>query len=116
MKQLFALLAYTSLFATESFITQEEYAAQLFHNPRGIGCHLCHGEQGEGKLIARYEHKGEPKAFHPPAINTLAYTQFYNALKSRRKGMPRYFLTDDEIKALYFHLHQNDRKEDNGNQ
>jgi hypothetical protein len=112
MRQLLALLLFTSLFGAESFITREEYAAQLFHNPRGIGCHLCHGEHGEGKLIARYEHKGEQRAFHPPAINTLDFAAFYKALNTRRKGMPRYFLTDAEIRALYFYLHQNDKKAD----
>jgi hypothetical protein len=112
MKQLLALLLYTSLFGAESFITREEYAAQLYHNPRGIGCHLCHGEQGEGKLIARYEHKGEQRSFHPPAINTLGFVAFYKALSTRKKGMPRYFLTDSEIRALYFYLHQNDKKAD----
>ncbi|OQX59202.1 MAG: cytochrome C oxidase subunit III [Helicobacteraceae bacterium 4484_230] len=110
MRQLFLLLIFTSLFSAESFITQEEYAWQLYHNPRGIGCYLCHGERGEGKLIADYIHKGEKKAFHPPAINSLSYEQFSQALKRRNKGMPRYFLTIDEMHALYYYLHPEKEK------
>ena len=96
--------------ATSSFITQEEYAAQLYKNPRGIGCNLCHGDNGEGKLIAKYKHKNKPKTFRAPAINTTTYTQFYKTLNKRVVGMPRYFLTQKEIEALYLYLHRNDKK------
>lgn len=91
--------------ADESFITPQEYAAQLYHNPRGIGCHLCHGEHGEGKVIARYVDKGAEKAFTAPPINTIAYPAFAEALEGRIKGMPRYFLTSGERKTLYRYLH-----------
>lgn len=101
-----------SLFATESFITQEEYARQLYYNPRGIGCDRCHGERGEGKLVAEYAHKGKNKAFRGPAIHSLDFDSFSKALQRRKSGMPRYFLTDSEIKALYFYLqHKNRPKE-----
>mgnify|MGYP005847842037 CR=1 FL=1 len=108
----FLLLLLTPLFlhASGSFITQKEYAAQLYKNPRGIGCQLCHGERGEGRLIARYVHKKEKKAFLGPVINKLDYGDFHRALNVRKNGMPRYFLTDDEIQALYLHLHKNDAK------
>jgi len=105
MRTLALLLCVWPLFGAESFITQEEYANQLYHNPRGIGCHLCHGEKGEGRHIAHYKDKGEDKSFHPPAINSLSYDEFTQALKRRNKGMPRYFLTIDEKHALYFYLH-----------
>ena len=109
MKFLLYLTVVVSLSAKESFITPEEYAAQLYHNPRGIGCHLCHGENGEGKLIARYEHKNEKKAFAGPAINVLDFKAFYKALDSRVRGMPRYFLTEQEVRALYYYLHPKKR-------
>ena len=95
----------TTLHAEVSFITEEEYASQLYHSPRGIGCFKCHGEKGEGKLIATYRDKGEKKYFSPPAINALDLETFWRAMKTRQKGMPRYFLTDKEIKALYLYLH-----------
>ncbi len=94
-----------SLQADVSFITESEYASQLYHRPRGIGCHKCHGEQGEGKLIATYKEKGEQRSFSPPAINTLDFKAFDQAMKERQKGMPRYFLTQQEIVTLYKYLH-----------
>ena len=83
-----------------------EYASSLYKNPRGIGCHKCHGENGEGKLVAKYEHKKEQKNFIGPVINSMDFSQFYGALNVRKNGMPRYFLTEGEIKALYFYLQE----------
>jgi len=102
-------LTFTLSFA-ESFITKEEYAAGLYHNPRGVGCHLCHGEEGEGKLIARYRDKGEAKIFAGKAINKLPFRDFYLKLNSRILGMPRYYLTDTEIQTLYYYLHREEFK------
>ena len=103
----FALLflLFNSLSADVSFITESEYASQLYHSPRGIGCFKCHGEKGEGKLIATYKDKGEKKSFSPPVINQLDFKSFDTAMKKRQKGMPRYFLTQQEIKTLYMYLH-----------
>lgn len=110
MKFVLFLLTPLYLLATASFITPAEYAAQLYKNPRGIGCHKCHGENGEGRVIAKYKHKGKERSFSAPKINTVAYNEFYKALNKRKNGMPRYFLTDKEIAALYLHLHKNDKK------
>lgn len=98
-------LFFQALFSDESFITQAEYSEQLYFQPRGIGCDKCHGEKGEGKLIASYEHKNEKKEFRPPAIKDLPFEKFYEALNKRIAGMPRYFLTDGEIRTLYLYLH-----------
>ena len=111
MQYILFLLLPISLFATASFITPAEYSAQLYKNPRGIGCQKCHGDNGEGKLIANYKHKGVAKSFRGPKINTLSYGEFYKALNRRKNGMPRYFLTDKEVAALYLHLHKNDKKD-----
>ncbi len=101
-----------------SFITQMEYASMLYKNPRGIGCHKCHGEKGEGLLIAKYHDTKRikdkdgvkkvliPKEFRAPAIAKLSYERFKSALQTKQKGMPRYYLTNEEIKALYFYLQQ----------
>ncbi len=95
-----------------------EYSSLLYKNPRGIGCNKCHGEKGGGKLIARYKEsrrikEGEkiitlkvPKEFRAPAINKLPYERFKKALESSILGMPKYYLTQKEIKALYFYLQQ----------
>jgi len=108
MKVFFLLFCNVLVFAQSSFITPLEYASQLYKNPRGIGCNKCHGEKGEGLLIATYKHKGKTKEFIAPQINNVKFQKFYKVLNSRNKGMPRYFLTDGEINALYLYLHQND--------
>jgi len=83
------------LVAETTFITPMEYASQLYKNPRGIGCHHCHGDDGEGRVIATYtdRKKKKQKEFKAPAINHIKYYKFYNALNKRNRGMPRYFLT-----------------------
>ncbi len=110
MRHILFLIVPIFLYATGDFITQTEYAAQLYKNPRGIGCQLCHGERGEGRLIANYVHKKKQKSFRGPVIKTLSFKEFRKALNERKRGMPRYFLTDEEIQALYLHLHKNDKK------
>ncbi|MEA3371063.1 MAG: cytochrome c [Campylobacterota bacterium] len=88
-----------------------EYASQLYKNPRGIGCQHCHGQNGEGKLIANYVHKNEKKSFSGPAINKMDFAAFHKALNDRKRGMPRYFLTKKEVQALYLYLQENNKKE-----
>jgi len=112
MKFLLSLFILNSLLgAKEFFITPEEYAEQLYHNPRGIGCHLCHGDQGEGKIIAHFKEHNEARSFVGPAINIVSYEEFSKAVNGRKKGMPRYFLTHKEIEALYSYLHYKDEEE-----
>ncbi len=110
MKYLLFLLLPMVVFATSSFITETEYASQLYKNPRGIACGRCHGDHGEGKLIANYVHKNRKKSFVGPRINNVQYRKFYKALHERKKGMPRYYLTPKEVEALYFYLHKDDKK------
>jgi hypothetical protein len=110
---LFLLLPF-SLLAESSFITPLEYASSLYKNPRGIGCHKCHGEFGEGRVVATYEHKNEKKSFVGPVINSMDFNDFFKSLNVRKNGMPRYFLTQKEIKALYFYL-QEKKKENISN-
>ncbi len=107
MKYILFLLLPFFLFASSSFITDMEYASQLYKNPRGIGCQHCHGKYGEGKLIANYVHKKEKKSFSGPVINEMSFPAFHKALNERKRGMPRYFLTKKEIQALYLYLQEN---------
>jgi hypothetical protein len=99
------LTLFGTLLWGESFITPAEYAKRLYHNPRGIGCHHCHGEQGKGLVVARYRHKNEDRTFEGPAIDAVDFKTFSDALNERVRGMPRYFLTQNEVKALYYYLH-----------
>lgn len=107
MKQILLLTMPLLLMGLSSFITDMEYASQLYKNPRGIGCQHCHGENGEGKLIANYMHKKEKKSFRGPVINEMSFAAFYKALNERKRGMPRYFLTKKEVQALYLYLQEN---------
>jgi hypothetical protein len=108
----FVLFLALSLSHAESFITKEEYASGLYHNPRGVGCHLCHGEGGNGKLIARYRDKGEEKVFAGSAIKKLSFKEFYDKINKQIVGMPRYYLTDNEIQILYYYLHREELQRD----
>ena len=106
MKKILFLLLPLSLYSVSSFITPLEYASSLYKNPRGIGCNNCHGEYGEGKIVATYIDKKEKKSFGGSDIRDISYKDFYKTLNKRNRGMPRYFLTDGEIEALYLYLHQ----------
>lgn len=106
MKYILFLTLPFFLYAKSSFITQEEYAAQLYKNPRGIGCQHCHGDRGEGKVVAKYIHMKKEKSFAGPAIDDLEYAAFYKALNTRLDSMPRYFLTSKEVSALIFYLNK----------
>jgi len=110
MKYIFFLTIPLFLFSSSSFITPMEYASRLYKNPRGIGCQECHGNNGEGKIIANYVYKKKKKSFVGPQINNISFNEFYQVLNQRKRGMPRYFLTDEEIQALYLYLHKNDKK------
>ncbi len=110
MKYIYFLILPLFLCAKGSFITPMEYASQFYKNPRGIGCEHCHGESGEGKLVATYIHKKKKKTFEGPPINNMSFDDFYKALNVRKLGMPRYFLTKKEVEALY--LYVNEKKGD----
>ena len=106
MKYILLVFLSLSLSAESTFISPLEYASQLYKNPRGIGCENCHGNNGEGKLVAKYKHNDEDREFRGPVINTMNFKEFYIALNKRKTGMPRYFLTKKEIEALFLFLQQ----------
>lgn len=93
-------------FSKDSFLTKYEYAKMLYENPRGVGCHLCHGRDAKGLVIARYKQKGKIKELRAPDITKIDFKKFYKKLRSKkvRSVMPSYFLTRSEIKALYFYI------------
>lgn len=106
MKYIYLLVLPMFAYSSTSFITPMEYASQLYKNPRGIGCQNCHGDFGEGRLVAKYIHKKEKKSFIGPSIKKMDFKDFFDALSVRKKGMPRYFLTKKEVQALYFYVNQ----------
>lgn len=112
MRGLLLLMITVMVYGDASFITKEEYASSLYHNPRGIGCHLCHGEEGEGRRIATYREKGVKKVFEGKPIDTIPFEQFSLRMSKPIVGMPHYYLTQGEIQALYYYLHH-EQKENN---
>lgn len=96
-----SVLIFLHVSFAEDFITKNDYAKLLYSNPRGIGCNKCHGEFGEGSVIARYKHKGENKELVAPKINNISKEKFINALKNSKSIMPDYSLTDEETDSLY---------------
>ena len=113
MKLFFALCSLILLLpAQDSFITKDEYAKMLYNAPRGISCAKCHGEVGEGKVIAAFVDKGRPKTLETAPIYHLDYKRFKKGVKSTRSIMPKYYLTDKEIAALYYYLQSVNRKKE----
>ena len=97
------------------FITNYEYGQMLYKNPRGIGCIKCHNEDAKGKLIATYKTKhGEIKKIIAPSITKISYDDFKAKLtkvSDSRSIMPSYFLTNDEMKQIYFYITHRDQYE-----
>ncbi|PAF52588.1 cytochrome c [Helicobacter sp. 13S00477-4] len=87
-----------------SFITPQEYGKKLYQNPRNIGCIKCHGKNGESEIIAHYKSKGKDKTIIAPKINDMEFDTFKKALNKDKGIMPKYNLTDDEIKAIYLYI------------
>ncbi|PID47244.1 MAG: cytochrome C oxidase subunit III [Proteobacteria bacterium] len=90
---------------SDDFITHFEYGQMLYQNPRGIGCHECHGLKGKGKPIVTYKENGKTKKILAPEIYSLPKKRFFEALYDKKaKLMPKYFLTKDEVQSLYDYL------------
>jgi len=89
---------------SEDFITKMEYAKMLYSNPRGIGCNKCHGEKGEGSVIAQYIQKNKHVSLTAPNITNVPKERFFQALTSQHRVMPTYFLTWQEIDSLYYYV------------
>ncbi|RXJ67743.1 cytochrome C oxidase subunit III [Halarcobacter ebronensis] len=119
---LFLVLFPLFLFCKEddnSFITKFEYGAMLYENPRGIGCVKCHEKGDKDVLIAQYSEfdkksKGmKIKSIIAPAINKVSFQLFIDKMtadKTDSKIMPTYFLTDEELKSLYYYIKNINKK------
>lgn len=88
----------------DSFITTEEYGKRLYENPRNIGCVKCHGKNGEGEVMAHYKSKGKDKVITAPKINNMNFNSFQKAIGKEKGVMPKYNLTNEEIKAIYLYI------------
>ena len=96
----------------EDFISEFEYGQMLYQNPRGVSCAPCHGDHGEGAIIARYKEHGKPRVLKGPDIRGVDLATLRQALLKGRGVMPRYFLTDKEIHALYLYIQKANRADE----
>ena len=105
LKKLYYILLPFSLFGQEAFISHYEYGEMLYQNPRGISCLECHGKRGEGRVIVEYKNaKGETEKLQGIDIRKKSLNNMLEAVNTYHKVMPRYYLTDEEVKAIYDYL------------
>ena len=99
----------------ESFLSSVEYGRMLYKNPRGISCSQCHGKEGKGgqKIAKYYDKKKNPKLLKGVDITSYSLKDLKASLKNeyrennrkkRHKIMPMYYLTDEEIQAIFDYL------------
>lgn len=106
----------------ESFLSSVEYGRMLYKQPRGISCSKCHGKMGKGgqKIAKYYDKQKNPKILKGVDIRAYSLKELKASLKNeyrennRRKYhkiMPIYYLTNEEIQAIYDYLQYNYKKE-----
>jgi len=89
---------------SEDFISEFEYGQMLYQAPRGVSCASCHGKLGERTFIASFKEGNKTKEFFSPDIRNLNLKEFKKALDRGGKIMPRYYLTNKEIEAIYKYI------------
>ena len=94
----------------ESFISHYEYGEMLYNNPRGVSCSECHGKSGEGKVIVQYKAKLEKEPIKGADIRQKSLATMIDSIARYHKVMPRYYLTDDEVGAIYDYLQKKNQK------
>ena len=104
MKSLLFFALLPLLMNAEEIISEFEYGQMLYNNPRGVSCMPCHGIKGEGREIVSYRDKGEEKVLSAPNIIKKSFKEYKRAIKKGPKIMPKYFLTDEELRAIYSYI------------
>jgi len=89
---------------TGSFISEYEYGEMLYNNPRGVSCQKCHGKAGEGKTIVHYQDIHGEKEIRGINIQNKTLSDMMSAVSNYHDVMPRYYLTKDEVKAIYKYI------------
>jgi mono/diheme cytochrome c family protein len=92
--------------AEEDFISHYEYGQMLYSNPRGVSCAQCHGESGEGKIIVEFRDIHGKQALKGPDIRMNTLKEMIDSVNTYHPVMPRYYLTDEEVKAIYDYLQE----------
>jgi len=94
------------LCAQEDFISHYEYGEMLYNNPRGVSCAQCHGKTGEGKTIVVFRDSEGEKALKGSDIRLKSLEEMILSVNRYHPVMPRYYLTDEEVKAIYDYLQE----------
>jgi len=100
--------------ADEDFISHYEYGQMLYSYPRGVSCTECHGETGEGKVIAEFRDIHGKEQITGPDIRNKTLDEMIQALNGYHDIMPRYYLTDEEIKAIHDFLKEKTKRRNSG--
>ncbi len=105
MKVWFGLLVCIFFVYGEDFISEYEYGQMLYKNPRGVSCAKCHGDLGEGSFIASFiNNDGIEEKFYGPDIRKLDLPTFKKAISKGGKIMPKFYLTNKEIEAIFKYI------------
>jgi len=105
LKHIFIVTFLLSLLHCEDFISEYEYGQMLYKNPRGVSCASCHGTVGERTFIASYKREDNTtRDFYSPDIRKLDLKKFKKALDRGGMIMPKYYLTNKEIEAIYKYI------------
>jgi len=97
------------LHADEDFISHYEYGEMLYNNPRGVSCSQCHGASGEGTTIVEFRDIHGKQAIKGSDIRKESLQAMINSVNNYHKIMPRYYLTNEEVKAIYDYLQEKNR-------
>jgi len=96
----------------EDFISEFEYGQMLYQNPRGVSCVPCHGDRGEGQEIAKYMNQdGKKVVLRGPDIRGKSLKEIADAVGRGPGVMPRYFLTKEEIRAIYTYIQEVEKRQ-----
>ncbi len=90
--------------ADEDFISHYEYGEMLYNNPRGVSCAQCHGKSGEGRVIVEFRDIHGKEKLKGPDIRLVSLEKMIKSINSYHPVMPRYYLTDEEVKTIYDYL------------
>jgi len=105
VNRLFLALLLTKFAFADDFLSQFEYGQMFYENPRGVSCAKCHGKLGEGAYIGEFiDSKGNKHTFSGPNITKNSFEKFAQAISKGGNLMPRYYLTNKEIKAIYEYI------------
>ncbi len=103
MRRLWILLP-LMLWGQEDFISHYEYGEMLYANPRGVSCSQCHGESGEGETIVEFRDIHGKQTLKGSDIRRNTLNDMIKSVNNYHQIMPRYYLTNEEVKAIYDYL------------